>query len=119
MTKWEELKNKISDDYNVYSSVLVNKMNFPAVIFTPSSQVPDVELASYKNRILEYKWSLIILDAIKNYDNIEECMDEMWSLAETIPNLLEIKIMESLPFGHVQENKELFAIELKCKSKIK
>lgn len=120
MTKWEELNNKISNDYNVYSNVMVKDMKFPAIIFTPSTQVPDVELASYSNKILEYTWTLVILDRIADYgDKIEECMDEMWSLAESIPKLLTLKITESVPFGHVKENKELFCIEMKCKSKIK
>jgi hypothetical protein len=117
---WETLKNKLPSDHNFYSNVLIGKMNFPAIILTPSSQTPDIELASYKNRILEYNWSLIILDRIENHDDdIDETMDEMWTLAETIPDLLGIKIIESVPFGHLKDNKELFCIEFKCKSKLK
>jgi len=47
-----------------------------------------------------------------------ECQDEMWNLCETIPDLLGIKIIESVPFGHVKENNELVCIEMKCKSEL-
>ena len=119
MIKFEELKNKLDNDvYNVYSSVFEPNMQFPAIVLTPSTQVPDVNLASFANRILEYNWTLVILDKVESYDDITEAMDGMWLLAESIPNLLGVKITESVPFGHVKDNNKLFCIEFKVKSRL-
>jgi hypothetical protein len=119
MTKWESLKQPLANDYNIYSNNLILKdMVFPAIVFVPDNQVPGVDLASYANRILEYKWKLIILLRLSDYDDITEAQDDAWYLAETIPNLLKVKITNSVPFGHVKDNKELVCIELDVSSRI-
>lgn len=119
MTKWESLKQPLANDYEVYSNNLMLKdMIFPAIVLMPDNQVPDVNLASYSNRITEYKWKLYILLKLADYDDITEAQDEAWNLAETIPNLLRVKITNSVPFGHVKDNKELVCIELDVSSEI-
>jgi hypothetical protein len=119
MTKWEELKQPLANDYEVYSNNLMLKdMIFPAVVLMPDNQIPSVNLASYANRILEYKWKLYILLKLADYDDITMAQDEAWLLAETIPNLLGVKITNSVAFGHVKDNKELVCIELDVSSKI-
>lgn len=119
MTKWESLKQPLANDYEVYSNNLMLKdMIFPAIVLMPDNQVPDVNLASYSNRITEYKWKLYILLKLADYDDITTAQDEAWSLAETIPNLLRVKITNSVPFGHVKDNKELVCIELDVSSEI-
>ena len=119
MTKWEELKQPLANDYEVYSNNLMLKdMIFPAVVLMPDNQIPSVNLASYVNRILEYKWKLYILLKLADYDDITMAQDEAWLLAETIPNLLGVKITNSVAFGHVKDNKELVCIELDVSSKI-
>ena len=119
MTKWESLKQPLSNDYEVYSNNLMLKdMIFPAIVLMPDNQVPDVNLASYSNRITEYKWKLYILLKLADYDDITEAQDTAWNLAETIPNLLRVKITNSVPFGHVKDNKELVCIELDVSSEI-
>jgi hypothetical protein len=118
MTKWEELKQPLANDYEVYSNNLMLKdMIFPAVVLMPDNQIPSVNLASYANRILEYKWKLYILLKLADYDDITMAQDEAWLLAETIPNLLGVKITNSVAFGHVKDNKELVCIELDVSSK--
>lgn len=119
MAKWESLKQPLANDYEVYSNNLMLKdMIFPAIVLMPDNQVPDVNLASYSNRILEYKWKLYILLKLADYDDITEAQDTAWNLAETIPNLLRVKITNSVPFGHVKDNKELVCIELDVSSEI-
>jgi hypothetical protein len=119
MTKWEALKQPLANNYEVYSNNLMLKdMIFPAIVLMPDNQVPDINLASYSNRILEYKWKLYILLKLADYDDITEAQDTAWSLAETIPNLLRVKITNSVPFGHVKDNKELVCIELDVSSEI-
>ena len=122
MQVWEALKNKLPNDYNFYSTTLIPKMEFPAIILTPSTEVPSGELASYRNFITEYQWQLIVLFKVSDYefeeDKIIAAIDDAFYLSETIPNLLGVKILESIPFGHYQENKELMCIEMKVKSKI-
>jgi hypothetical protein len=118
MIKWDELRKKISDDYTVYSSNMVKTMALPAVIFTPTNQVPDVELASFKNRILQYKFDLIVAVRLADYDSIEQAMDEVWKMSEDVPDLLGVKIVDSIPFGHYMGNEEIVCIELKVVSKI-
>ena len=118
MTKWEELKQPLANDYEVYSNNLMLKdMIFPAVVLMPDNQIPSVNLASYANRILEYKWKLYILLKLADYDDITTAQDEAWLLTETIPNLLGVKITNSVAFGHVKDNKELVCIELDVSSK--
>jgi hypothetical protein len=118
MTKWEELKQPLQNDYEIYSNNLMLKdMIFPAIVLMPDNQVSDINLASYANRILEYKWKLYILLKLADYDDITTAQDEAWLLAETIPNLLGVKITNSVAFGHVKDNKELVCIELDVSSK--
>lgn len=119
MTKREELVSLIDNElYNIYSTTVLKNMSFPAIVFVPSMQVPNLDFSSYKNRVLEYQWTLIILDKLSKYENDIECQDEMWALAETLPNLMGIKIIESVPFSHLKDNNELVCIEMKCKSEI-
>lgn len=119
MAKWESLKQPLVNDYEVYSNNLMLKdMIFPAIVLMPDNQVPDINLASYSNRITEYKWKLYILLKLADYDDITTAQDEAWNLAETIPNLLRVKITNSVPFGHVKDNKELVCIELDVSSEI-
>ena len=119
MAKWESLKQPLVNDYEVYANNLMLKdMIFPAIVLMPDNQVPDVNLASYSNRITEYKWKLYILLKLADYDDITTAQDEAWNLAETIPNLLRVKITNSVPFGHVKDNKELVCIELDVSSEI-
>lgn len=112
MTKWESLKQNLDNNFNVYSNNLVTKnMKFPAIVLMPDNQVPDVELANYSNRVLEYRWKLIIILTLSDYTDITEAQDDAWYLSEQIPKLLGVKITNSIPFGHVKENKELVCIE--------
>lgn len=121
MNAWKVLADKIVGDYNIYSSIMLPKMEFPAIILTPSTQVFSGDLSSYRNFNCEYEWQLIILfrvaDYETEYDRMIAAMDEAWLLAETIPNMLGVKILESVPFGHIKDNKEIFAIEFKVKSR--
>ena len=62
MTKWESLKQGLDSTFNVYSNNLVTKnMVFPAIVLMPDNQVPNIDMSSYSNRILEYRWKLIII----------------------------------------------------------
>lgn len=117
MTKWESLKQNLDGNFNVYSNNLVLKdMQFPAVVLMPDNQVPDISLASYSNRILEYRWKLILILRLSDYFDITEAQDEAWHLSEQVPKLLGIKINNSVPFGHIKDNKELVCIEHDCTS---
>ena len=119
MTKWETLKQPLANDYEVYSNNLMLKdMIFPAIVLMPDNQVPGINLASYANRITEYKWKLWILLKLADYDDITTAQDEAWYLAETIPKLLTVKITNSVPFGHFKDNQELVCIELDVSSEI-
>jgi hypothetical protein len=112
MTKWNGITEKLTSEYNVYSTNLVLKdMKFPAIVFMPDNQTPTVTSANYSNRILEYRWKLIILLRLSDYSDIIEAQDDAWYLSEQIPSKLGVKIMNSIPFGHVKENKELVCIE--------
>jgi hypothetical protein len=118
MIKWKELCDKISDDYTIYESNLVKDMALPAIIFTPSVQTPEVELSNYRNRILNYKYDMVFLVKLADYDTMLEAMDYVWEMAEQVPDLLGVKIMEWSPFGHYMGNEQVVCIQLKVISKI-
>lgn len=112
MTKWESLKQGLDSTFNVYSNNLVTKnMVFPAIVLMPDNQVPDIDMSSYSNRILEYRWKLIMILRLSDYAEITEAQDEAWYLSEQIPKQLGVKIINSIPFGHMKDNKELVCIE--------
>lgn len=118
MSKRKELVDNLGTGYNIYSTNILKDITYPAIVFFPTNQVPNIDLASYSNRILEYQWSLIVIDRLDNYYDTEEAQDELWYLVENIPKKMGVKITESIPFGHVKDNNELVCIELKCSSEI-
>ena len=117
MTEWQTIVDKIVGDYNIYSSVMITKMEFPAIILTPSVQVFSGALSTGRTYQTKYEWQLIILTKVDDYegenDKMVSAMDDLWYFTENIQTMLGVNFVEASPFGHYKDNKELFAIEYK------
>jgi hypothetical protein len=114
MSKWKEIADKLNgDEYNIYSNTNLSSYSFPAIILKPISQTPQITTTRNRGRMLSFNWEMILIDNLDNYDSIEECMDSIWLLSETIPELCDLYIIEYLPFENVMENNKILGITLR------
>jgi hypothetical protein len=119
MQKYTALKALMPSTVTVYLTDLISDIkSFPAVIFNPANQIPEVELSNFLNRLLHYEWDCVIIVRKKDYSTFEACVDKAWELYESIPDLLKCKMLPADPFGHFIKNDEVYAIKLVLKSKL-